>query len=147
MQASDERDKLSDERYYRTLALSRATGWDRESICYEEYEYAKKVRDGVIEDELRALIAEKGIDYVAHWMKLREEQILREQADPYRAGYEPKHWKEADRLLLFSTDYPHSDSHFPDATNIFLKLPLSEVSKKMILWDNCARLYNLAGTR
>ena len=23
------RDKLSDERYYRTLALSRATGWDR----------------------------------------------------------------------------------------------------------------------
>ena len=52
------------------------------------------------QDELRALIAEKGIDYVAHWMKLREEQILREQADPYRAGYEPKHWKEADRLLL-----------------------------------------------
>ena len=26
-------------------------GDDRESICYEEYEYAKKVRDGVIEDE------------------------------------------------------------------------------------------------
>ena len=28
--------------------------------------------------------------------------------------------------------------------NIFLKLPLSEVSKKKILWDNCARLYNLS---
>jgi len=26
-------------------------GDDRESICYEEYEYAKRVRDGVIEDE------------------------------------------------------------------------------------------------
>lgn len=25
-------------------------GWDRKSICYEEYEYAKKVRDGVVED-------------------------------------------------------------------------------------------------
>ncbi len=29
VQASDERDKRSDERYYRTLALSRATGWDQ----------------------------------------------------------------------------------------------------------------------
>jgi hypothetical protein len=29
VQAGDERDTLSDERYYRTLALSRATGWDR----------------------------------------------------------------------------------------------------------------------
>jgi cysteine peptidase C11 family protein len=29
VQASDERDKLSDARYYRNLALSRATGWDQ----------------------------------------------------------------------------------------------------------------------
>lgn len=52
------------------------------------------------EDDLRALIAEKGIDYVTHWMRLREEAIIREQRDPYRNGYEPKHWKEADKLLL-----------------------------------------------
>ena len=30
-----------------------------------------------LEDDLRALIAEKGIDYAVHWMKVREEQILR----------------------------------------------------------------------
>ena len=48
-------------------------------------------------------------------------------------------------LHVISTDYPHSDSHFPEATNIFLKLPLSEASKRKILWDNCARLYNIAG--
>ena len=29
-----------------------------------------------------------------------------------------------DDTLVFSTDYPHSDSHFPEATNLFLKLPL-----------------------
>ena len=46
---------------------------------------------------------------------------------------------------MFSTDYPHSDSHFPEATNLFLKLPLSEQSKRKILWDNCARLYNVTG--
>ena len=32
----------------------------------------------------------------------------------------------------------------PEATNLFLKLPLAEASKRKILWDNCARLYNLA---
>jgi predicted TIM-barrel fold metal-dependent hydrolase len=53
--------------------------------------------------------------------------------------------KLGDDTLVFSTDYPHSDSHFPEATNLFLKLPLSEASKRKILWDNCARLYNLAG--
>jgi len=50
-----------------------------------------------------------------------------------------------DDTLVFSTDYPHSDSHFPEATNLFLKLPLSEASKRKILWDNCARLYNVTG--
>jgi predicted TIM-barrel fold metal-dependent hydrolase len=49
-----------------------------------------------------------------------------------------------DDTLVFSTDYPHSDSHFPESTNLFLKLPLSEASRRKILWDNCARLYNLA---
>jgi len=48
---------------------------------------------------------------------------------------------------VFSTDYPHSDSHFPEATHLFLKLPMSEESKRKILWDNCARLYDLNGTR
>jgi uncharacterized protein len=45
--------------------------------------------------------------------------------------------------LVFSTDYPHSDSHFPDATNLFLKLPIAESSTRKILWDNCARLYGI----
>jgi uncharacterized protein len=50
-----------------------------------------------------------------------------------------------DDNLVFSTDYPHADSKFPNATREFLKLPLSEDSKKKILWDNWCRLYDVKG--
>src|SRR3954462_7535760 len=41
--------------------------------------------------------------------------------------------------IVFSTDYPHGDSNYPEAVNQFLKLPISEEHKKNILWNNCAR--------
>ena len=43
--------------------------------------------------------------------------------------------------FVFSTDYPHYDTKYPEATAHFLKLPLAEEHKRRILWDNCARLY------
>jgi uncharacterized protein len=43
--------------------------------------------------------------------------------------------------LVFSTDYPHVDSRYPEAVNHFLRLPLSETDKRKILWDNCAAYY------
>jgi predicted TIM-barrel fold metal-dependent hydrolase len=49
-----------------------------------------------------------------------------------------------DDNLVFSTDYPHEDSRFPKAVSTFLEQPFPEKSKRKILWDNCARLYNLA---
>ena len=46
--------------------------------------------------------------------------------------------------LLFSTDYPHSDSLFPKAVDTFLALPgISDDDKRKILWDNPARLFGL----
>ncbi len=46
--------------------------------------------------------------------------------------------------LLFSTDYPHSDSLFPDAVTTFLDLPgISDDDKRKILWDNPAKLFGL----
>jgi predicted TIM-barrel fold metal-dependent hydrolase len=48
-----------------------------------------------------------------------------------------------DELLVFSTDYPHSDSRFPEAVETFLGLDISARSKEKILWDNCARLYGI----
>ena len=48
-----------------------------------------------------------------------------------------------DDNLVVSTDWPHDDSRFPHAVDTFLKLPLSEETKRKTLWDNCARLYRL----
>jgi predicted TIM-barrel fold metal-dependent hydrolase len=45
--------------------------------------------------------------------------------------------------IVFSTDYPHGDSKYPEAVAHFLKLPISKNDKKKILWDNCAGFYAL----
>jgi predicted TIM-barrel fold metal-dependent hydrolase len=43
--------------------------------------------------------------------------------------------------VVFSTDYPHGDSKYPEAVHHFLKLSISDADKKKILWDNCAAYY------
>ena len=45
--------------------------------------------------------------------------------------------------LVFSTDYPHGDSKYPEAVSQFLKLPISNGDKQKILWDNCAAYYSM----
>ena len=51
-----------------------------------------------------------------------------------------------DDNIVISTDYPHLDSLYPEAMKTFIDLPnVSELSKRKILWDNCARLYNVTG--
>ena len=56
-----------------------------------------------------------------------------------------------DDNIVISTDYPHEDGAYPHAIETFLGLPgVSTETKRKILWDNCARLYNLpvpAGVR
>ena len=47
--------------------------------------------------------------------------------------------------IVFSTDYPHGDSKYPEAVSSFLELPLTDEDKRKILWDNCARLYAVDG--
>src|SRR5918996_6213050 len=46
--------------------------------------------------------------------------------------------------LVFSTDYPHGDSKYPQAVESFLDLSLSNDDKRKILWDNCARFYGVS---
>jgi predicted TIM-barrel fold metal-dependent hydrolase len=43
--------------------------------------------------------------------------------------------------FLWSCDYPHWDSEFPEASQEFLERPLDEATKRKILWDNPHRLY------
>ena len=45
--------------------------------------------------------------------------------------------------FVVSTDYPHPDRAFPDAMKEFLTLPLDDAARRKILWDNCARLYDI----
>jgi len=46
-------------------------------------------------------------------------------------------------FFVVSTDYPHSDGAFPEAMTQFLELPFRDEVRRKILWDNCARLYNI----
>ena len=46
--------------------------------------------------------------------------------------------------VVFSTDYPHADSAYPEAVKTFAEVDwLSDDAKRAILWDNCARMYGL----
>jgi len=45
--------------------------------------------------------------------------------------------------FVVSTDYPHSDGAFPEAMEQFFGLPFSDPVRRKILWENCARLYNI----
>ena len=49
-----------------------------------------------------------------------------------------------DDNIVYSTDYPHPDSRYPDSVDTFLSQPFSQESIKKILWDNCVRLYGLS---
>jgi predicted TIM-barrel fold metal-dependent hydrolase len=49
-----------------------------------------------------------------------------------------------DDRIVFSTDYPHGDSKYPEAVESFLGLPISDDAKRKILWDNCASFYQIA---
>jgi len=49
-----------------------------------------------------------------------------------------------DDNIVFSTDYPHIDSRWPEAVETFKSLPgLKKESLEKILWTNCARLYGV----
>ena len=64
--------------------------------------------------------------------------------DPDEAGLHRVVDAIGDERIVISTDYPHSDGLFPEAMNEFLTLEhLSDESRRKILWDNCAALYDL----
>ena len=49
-----------------------------------------------------------------------------------------------DENIVFSTDWPHDDSAYPHSIETFLALEgVPDDTKRKVLWDNSARLYNL----
>lgn len=49
--------------------------------------------------DIKMLVERFGVERTAEILELREDKILAEQLDPYRHGFEPDHWKDADKLL------------------------------------------------
>ena len=45
--------------------------------------------------------------------------------------------------LVFSSDYPHSDSDFPKATQEFFHREMPAASRRKIFWDNCVKFYGI----
>jgi predicted TIM-barrel fold metal-dependent hydrolase len=126
---------------------------------------------GVLErhPRLHVVFLESGASWVPYWLfRLEEEcekfsRIHPEIAQNVRlrpveywrrqcyASVEVSEWTLpgvittiGDDNLVLSSDFPHFDSEFPEAGRHFLELAgVSRESKRKILWDNCARLYNL----
>jgi predicted TIM-barrel fold metal-dependent hydrolase len=46
-----------------------------------------------------------------------------------------------DDVLMYASDYPHGESHFPASAGIVLGWDMPETRKKKLLWDNAIRLY------
>jgi hypothetical protein len=53
-----------------------------------------------------------------------------------------------DHLLMFSSDYPHAESRFPDSVDIVAGWnSLSDDTKKKLFWDNAVRCFGSKGIR
>jgi len=50
-----------------------------------------------------------------------------------------------DDVLMYASDYPHGESHFPESVKLALAWQMSEERRRKLMWDNACRLYARAG--
>jgi predicted TIM-barrel fold metal-dependent hydrolase len=50
-----------------------------------------------------------------------------------------------DDILMYASDYPHGESHFPESTTTVLSWRMEVGRRQKLLWDNAVRLYARAG--
>jgi len=50
-----------------------------------------------------------------------------------------------DDVLMYASDYPHGESHFPESVKMALAWDMSEGRRRKLMWDNAVRLYARAG--
>ena len=123
---------------------------------------------GVLETfpRLRAAYLEANAGWVPFWLGRmdRDYSLYREWDAPFLTMLPSEYFKrncyvgtEADESelrytvdavgdgnIVFSSDYPHHDSEFPESVREFLSHDdLADDAKRKILWDNCADLYAL----
>ena len=150
-----------------TAALTHATGRPIEHAC----SFTELLYGGVLErhPRLRFVFLEAGCSWVPYWLfRLEEEwekfRVIDEQVAANVTMAPIEYWRRqcyssvevdewplrsaidqiGDENFVVSSDFPHFDSAFPNAFEHFIQIPnISDDSRRKILWDNCARLYNL----
>jgi len=50
-----------------------------------------------------------------------------------------------DDVLMYASDYPHAESHFPESAGTVAGWDMAQERKRKLLWDNAKRLYARAG--
>lgn len=50
-----------------------------------------------------------------------------------------------DDVLMYASDYPHGESHFPETVKLALAWEMKEDRRRKLMWDNAVRLYARAG--
>jgi predicted TIM-barrel fold metal-dependent hydrolase len=50
-----------------------------------------------------------------------------------------------DGVLMYASDYPHGESHFPKSVETVLGWNMAEGRKRKLFWDNAVRLYARCG--
>jgi predicted TIM-barrel fold metal-dependent hydrolase len=46
-----------------------------------------------------------------------------------------------DHVLMYASDYPHGESHFPESVSLVLDWEMDTERKRKLLWDNAIRFY------
>jgi len=117
--------------------------------------------------ELRMGILECGFGWLPFWAKRMDEQAvyvggtapLKHAPSEYMASGRffcsiERHEGEemfnhvtsvlGDDVLLFGSDYPHSECQFPNSVDNILGWSMKPETKRKLLWDNAARFYKQA---
>jgi len=46
-----------------------------------------------------------------------------------------------DHVLMYASDYPHGESHFPESVSLVLDWEMDQERKRKLFWDNAVRFY------
>ena len=46
-----------------------------------------------------------------------------------------------DHVLMYASDYPHGESHFPASVSLVLDWEMDSERKRKLFWDNAIRFY------
>jgi predicted TIM-barrel fold metal-dependent hydrolase len=114
--------------------------WER----YIDAKYKSKAPRGVTSENVRDLrmVYPDGRDWARKTIRSHPGQCV-VSVEPDKITVKEVIERMGSNNIVFSTDYPHGDSKYPEAVDRFLQLPLPSEAKRKILWDNCAAYYAL----